>query len=167
MHVLSGCDTTSWLRKGHCTKYYGIWKLPRFSYYMWRWYHSHRVAEPNMHYTISNQEHPWNLLATIYSQGEYIFRSEILKWWFYLKHLWIICNTYFEQPIYIIYFGGKFEMKFLYQSLLKVILLHLSYLMWFSVGQKVFYKGKWMPQAVFVGHAILQLYRIIRIHSLQ
>ena len=43
--------------------------------------------------------------------------------------------------------GGSFESKFIYRSLLKVILLHLSYLMRFSAGQEAIYGGMWMPQA--------------------
>ena len=43
--------------------------------------------------------------------------------------------------------GGSFESKFIYPSLLKAILPHLSYLMRFSAGQGVFYGGMWTPQA--------------------
>ena len=43
--------------------------------------------------------------------------------------------------------GGSFESKCIYPSLLKAILLHLSYLMCVIAGQEVFYEGMLLPQA--------------------
>ena len=43
--------------------------------------------------------------------------------------------------------GGSFESNFIYRSLLKAILLHLSYLMRFSTRQEMFYGGMWMLKA--------------------
>ena len=51
--------------------------------------------------------------------------------------------------------GGSFKSKFMYQSLLKAILLHLSYLMWFSAGQEVFCGGMCMPQAAHDSETVM------------
>ena len=51
----------------HCTEYYGIRKLPVFSYHSWHWYQSHRVDESSNAFlcfiTVSHEKHPWILLA--------------------------------------------------------------------------------------------------------
>ena len=88
MHALSGYDTSSFpWRKGRVsslnTKVSGNYQCLATIDGVGR---THTVDECSnafslLHYTVSKQEHPWNLLATIYSKR----RREIVKRWLYLK----------------------------------------------------------------------------------
>ena len=126
-----------------------------FRYYRWCWYNSHRVDECSnafslLHYTVSKQEHPWNLLATIYVER----RREILKRWLYLKTSANLTQQYILGLILkishvvessankkvlqasqtnITYFTCEFGDVYIYRSLLKVFLLHSTDLMLLSV----------------------------------
>ena len=99
-----------------------------------------------LHYTVSKQEHPWNLLATIYVER----RREILKRWLYLKTSANLTQQYILGLILkishvvesstnkkvlqasqtnITYLTCEFGDVCIYRSLLKVFLLHSTDLM--------------------------------------
>ena len=132
-----------------------------------------------LHYIVSQQEHPWNQLATIYSKR----RREILKQWLYLKTpanltqhnilglISKICHVVESSADKISHVlqGSQtniayFVCEFRDEIYLPVIaegdpapsdLLDVTQCQ--STGQEVLYRGMWMPQAAPVTHAILQL----------
>ena len=119
-----------------------------------------------LHYMVSHQEHPWNLLAKIFSQR----RRKLLKWWPHSSsitlsghisavHLNLLHHeehlSYYpeatkrlifksccgKQPIVKVLQVSQetsqtLDDSFVYQLLLKAILPHLSYLMWSVQGNK-------------------------------
>ena len=146
-----------------------VWKLPRFSYYIWCWYHSHRVDECSnaFLFALYSQQPQTSMESARYNIQR---RSEILKWWLYLQHLWIFCNAYLEQPIYITYFGWEIKDEFsipviaecdsVPPELLDVIQCQAK-----SVLQRHVDASGSICQARH--SAIVMVYRIAWIHSLQ